>query len=125
MYLYFPGYHISISFVQILADLVNGEFQQMASRWKKNHESEQKEQKTEEFEQKTQMTIIINCRSDSEDRFQLYLDKTFNKTVKIMAIVVLITSVIMMTVTVMITAHGVQIWIICDIDIDFDNNWYR
>ena len=68
------------------------------------------------------MTIIINCRSDSEDRFQLYLDKTFNKTVKIMAIVVLITSVIMMTVTVMITAHGVQIWIICDIDIDFDNN---
>ena len=68
------------------------------------------------------MTIIMNCRSDSEDRFQLYLDKTFNKTVKIMAIVVLITSVIMMTVTVMITAHGVQIWIICDIDIDFDNN---
>ena len=68
------------------------------------------------------MTIIINCRSDSEDRFQLYLDKTFNKTVKIMAIVVLITSVIMMTVTVMITAHGVQIWIISDIDIDFDNN---
>ena len=67
------------------------------------------------------MTIIMNCRSDSEDRFQLYLDKTFNKTVKIMAIVVLITSVIMMTVTVMITAHGVQIWIICDIDIDFDN----
>ena len=67
------------------------------------------------------MTIIINCRSDSEDRFQLYLDKTFNKTVKIMAIVVLITSVIMMTVTVMITAHGVQIWIIRDIDIDFDN----
>ena len=44
------------------------------------------------------MAIIINCRSDSEDRFQLYLDKTFNKTVKIMAIVVLITSVIMMTV---------------------------
>ena len=67
------------------------------------------------------MTIIINCRSDSEDRFQLYLDKTFNKTVKIMAIVVLITSVIMMTVMVMITAHGVQIWIISDIDIDFDN----
>ena len=67
------------------------------------------------------MTIIMNCRSDSEDRFQLYLDKTFNKTVKIMAIVVLITSVIMMTVTVMITAHGVQIWIIRDIDIDFDN----
>ena len=67
------------------------------------------------------MTIIMNCRSDSEDRFQLYLDKTFNKTVKIMAIVVLITSVIMMTVTVMITAHGVQIWIISDIDIDFDN----
>ena len=68
------------------------------------------------------MTTIINYRSDSEDRFQLYLDKTFNKTVKIMAIVVLIKSVIMMTVTVMITAHGVQIWIICDIDIDFDNN---
>lgn len=67
------------------------------------------------------MAIIINCRSDSEDRFQLYLDKTFNKTVKIMAIVVLITSVIMMTVMVMITAHGVQIWIISDIDIDFDN----
>ena len=67
------------------------------------------------------MTIIMNCRSDSEDRFQLYLDKTFNKTVKIMAIVVLITSVIMMTVMVMITAHGVQIWIISDIDIDFDN----
>ena len=67
------------------------------------------------------MTIIINCRSDSEDRFQLYLDKTFNKTVKIMAIVVLITSVIMMTVMVMITAHGVQIWIVSDIDIDFDN----
>ena len=67
------------------------------------------------------MAIIINCRNDSEDRFQLYLDKTFNKTVKIMAIVVLITSVIMMTVTVMITAHGVQIWIIRDIDIDFDN----
>ena len=84
-------------------------------------ESEQKEQKTEEFEQNTPMTIIMNCRSDSEDRFQLYLDKTFNKTVKIMAIVVLITSVIMMTVTVMITAHGVQIWIIRDIDIDFDN----
>ena len=67
------------------------------------------------------MAIIINCRSDSEDRFQLYLDKTFNKTVKIMAIVVLITSVIMMTVMVMITAHGVQIWIISDNDIDFDN----
>ena len=67
------------------------------------------------------MTIIINCRSDSEDRFQLYLDKTFNKTVKIMAIVVFITSVIMMTVMVMITAHGVQIWIISDINIDFDN----
>ena len=67
------------------------------------------------------MTITIICRSDSEDRFQLYLDKTFNKTVKIMAIVVLITSVIMMTVMVMITAHGVQIWIISDIDIDFDN----
>ena len=67
------------------------------------------------------MTIIMNCRSDSEDRFQLYLDKTFNKTVKIMAIVVLITSVIMMTVMVMITAHGVQIWIVSDIDIDFDN----
>ena len=67
------------------------------------------------------MAIIINCRSDSEDRFQLYLDKTFNKTVKIMAIVVLITSVIMMTVMVMITAHGVQIWIVSDIDIDFDN----
>ena len=67
------------------------------------------------------MAIIINCRSDSEDRFQLYLDKTFNKTVKIMAIVVLITSVIMMTVMVMITAHGVQIWIISDINIDFDN----
>ena len=67
------------------------------------------------------MAIIINCRSDSEDRFQLYLDKTFNKTVKIMAIVVLITSVIMMTVMVMITAHGVQIWIISDIDIDLDN----
>ena len=67
------------------------------------------------------MAIIINCRSDSEDRFQLYLDKTFNKTVKIMAIVVLITSVIMMTVMVMITAHGVQIWIISDINFDFDN----
>ena len=67
------------------------------------------------------MAIIINCRSDSEDRFQLYLDKTFNKTVKIMAIVVLITSVIMMTVMVKITAHGVQIWTISDIDIDFDN----
>ena len=66
------------------------------------------------------MTIIMNCRSDSEDRFQLYLDKTFNKTVKIMVIVVLITSLIMMTVMVVITAHGVQIWI-SDIDIDFDN----
>ena len=55
------------------------------------------------------MTIIMNCRSDSEDRFQLYLDKTFNKTVKIMAIVVLITSVIMMTVMVMMTSNGVQI----------------
>jgi len=40
---------------QILADLVNGEFQQMASR------------------------------SDQEDRFQLYLDKTFNKTASLMA----------------------------------------
>jgi len=40
---------------QILADLVNGEFQQMASR------------------------------SDCEDRFQLYLDKTFNKTASLMA----------------------------------------
>ena len=102
VYLYFPGYHISISFVQILADLVNGEFQQMASRWKKNHESELK---TEEFEKNTQMTIIMNCRSDSEDRFQLYLDKTFNKTVKIIVIVVLIISVIMMTVIVIMTAH--------------------
>jgi len=40
---------------QILSDLVNGEFQQMASR------------------------------SDREDRFQLYLDKTFNKTASLMA----------------------------------------
>jgi len=40
---------------QILADLVNGEFQQMASR------------------------------SGQEDRFQLYLDKTFNKTASLMA----------------------------------------
>jgi len=40
---------------QILADLVNGEFQQMASR------------------------------RDKEDRFQLYLDKTFNKTASLMA----------------------------------------
>jgi len=40
---------------QILSDLVNGEFQQMASR------------------------------SDQEDRFQLYLDKTFNKTASLMA----------------------------------------
>merc|ERR1719334_2247599 len=40
---------------QILSDLVNGEFQQMASR------------------------------SDHEDRFQLYLDKTFNKTASLMA----------------------------------------
>ena len=51
------------------------------------------------------MTIIMNCRSDSEDRFQLYLDKTFNKTVKIIVIVVLIISVIMMTVIVIMTAH--------------------
>jgi len=40
---------------QILSDLVNGEFQQMASR------------------------------ADREDRFQLYLDKTFNKTASLMA----------------------------------------
>ena len=32
VYLCFPRYHFSNSFVQILADLVNGEFQQMASR---------------------------------------------------------------------------------------------
>merc|ERR1739845_15812 len=46
---------VVIAMSQILADLVNGEFQQMASR------------------------------SDSEDRFQLYLDKTFNKTASLMA----------------------------------------
>jgi len=40
---------------QILFDLVNGEFQQMASR------------------------------DDKDDRFQLYLDKTFNKTASLMA----------------------------------------
>jgi len=40
---------------QILYDLVNGEFQQMTSR------------------------------SDKDDRFQLYLDKTFNKTASLMA----------------------------------------
>lgn len=40
---------------QILADLVSGEFQQMASR------------------------------TDQEDRFQLYLDKSFNKTASLMA----------------------------------------
>jgi len=40
---------------QILADLVNGEFQQMGSR------------------------------ADDEDRFQLYLDKTFNKTASLIA----------------------------------------
>jgi len=40
---------------QILADLVSGEFQQMASR------------------------------TDHEDRFQLYLDKSFNKTASLMA----------------------------------------
>ncbi|XP_023326668.1 decaprenyl-diphosphate synthase subunit 1 [Eurytemora carolleeae] len=40
---------------QILADLVNGEFQQMGTR------------------------------SDDESRFQLYLDKTFNKTASLMA----------------------------------------
>jgi len=46
---------VVIAMSQILADLVNGEFQQMASR------------------------------SDCEDRFQLYLDKTFNKTASLMA----------------------------------------
>jgi len=40
---------------QILSDLVNGEFQQMGNR------------------------------EDDEDRFQLYLDKTFNKTASLMA----------------------------------------
>jgi len=40
---------------QILSDLVNGEFQQMSNR------------------------------EDDEDRFQLYLDKTFNKTASLMA----------------------------------------
>jgi len=43
------------SMSQILQDLVNGEFQQMTSR------------------------------RDKEDRFQLYLDKTFNKTASLMA----------------------------------------
>merc|ERR1711936_1423753 len=43
------------SMSQILYDLVNGEFQQMTSR------------------------------SDKDDRFQLYLDKTFNKTASLMA----------------------------------------
>jgi len=46
---------VVIAMSQILADLVNGEFQQMATR------------------------------SDTEDRFQLYLDKTFNKTASLMA----------------------------------------
>jgi len=43
------------SMTQILYDLVNGEFQQMTSR------------------------------TDKDDRFQLYLDKTFNKTASLMA----------------------------------------
>merc|ERR1719336_2799999 len=43
------------SMSQILYDLVNGEFQQMTSR------------------------------TDKDDRFQLYLDKTFNKTASLMA----------------------------------------
>ena len=43
------------SMSQILTDLVNGEFQQMASK------------------------------ADKNDRFQLYLDKTFNKTASLMA----------------------------------------
>lgn len=46
---------VVICMSQILSDLVNGEFQQMASR------------------------------SDQDDRFQLYLDKTFNKTASLMA----------------------------------------
>merc|ERR1712154_307581 len=46
---------VVIAMSRILADLVNGEFQQMASM------------------------------SDCEDRFQLYLDKTFNKTASLMA----------------------------------------
>lgn len=46
---------VVMTMAQILADLVNGEFQQMASR------------------------------EESEDRFQLYLDKTFNKTASLMA----------------------------------------
>ena len=29
--------------------------------------------------------ILIHLRSDQEDRFQLYLDKTFNKTASLMA----------------------------------------
>ena len=59
------------SMSQILYDLVNGEFQQMTSR---------------------SLSLVISpqilmryFRTDKDDRFQLYLDKTFNKTASLTA----------------------------------------
>ena len=63
---------------QILYDLVNGEFQQMTSRSVFNII----------LYSTTNIWINIiklNCRTDKDDRFQLYLDKTFNKTASLMA----------------------------------------
>ena len=56
---------------QILADLVNGEFQQMASRFGQDYFY--------------YLQLLLYIRRDKEDRFQLYLDKTFNKTASLMA----------------------------------------